>query len=299
MQIFYIDQFVLPLPAGHRFPMEKYAMLRQAVAGFAEELLCVPDAASVTELALAHDPDYISRVFSGNLSVKAQREIGFPWSPDLVERSRRSVGATIAACRSALWSGCGVNLAGGTHHAGHACGSGFCVFNDIVVAVRAMQREGRIRRALVIDLDVHQGNGTAALCEGDTSIYTFSMHGAGNFPFHKHPGDRDIELPDGTEDTIYLSALDAALPGLFACARPDLLMYLAGADTLRSDRLGKLNLSLAGLAARDRMVLDACDAHGMPVVLCMGGGYAQPISDTVAAQTETVRETVRRYGQVR
>ena len=299
MQIFHIDQFVLPLPAGHRFPMEKYAMLRHAVAAFAGELLCVPDAAHADELVLAHDPDYITQVFSGKLPAAAQREIGFPWSPGLVERSRRSVGATIAACRSALWSGCGVNLAGGTHHAAYARGSGFCVFNDIVTAVRVMQREGRIRRALVVDLDVHQGNGTAALCEGDASMYTFSMHGAGNFPFRKHPGDWDIEFPDGTGDEPYLAALASALPALFTRARPDLLVYLAGADPLASDRLGKLNLSQAGLAARDAMVLDACDAQGMPVALCMGGGYAQPISDTVAVPTETVRETVRRYAGAR
>ena len=295
MQIFYIDHFILPLPAGHRFPMEKYAMLRQAVSQFAPTLLQEPEAASAEELALAHDPDYITQVFSGTLPAAAQREIGFPWSPELVERSRRSVGATLAACRSALWSGCGVNLAGGTHHASYARGSGFCVFNDIVTAARVMQREGRIRRALVIDLDVHQGNGTAALCQDDPNIYTFSMHGAGNFPFRKHPGDWDIEFPDGCQDEIYLHSLSAALPILFQRARPDLVLYLAGADPLASDRLGKLNLSLAGLARRDRLVLDACDAHGMPVALCMAGGYAQPISDTVMAQTETVRETVRRY----
>lgn len=299
MQIFYIDHFPLPLPPGHRFPMEKYALLRQAVAEFAQPLLAEPEAASAIELALAHDPDYISQVFSGTLSATAQREIGFPWSAALLERSRRSVGATIAACRSALWSGCGVNLAGGTHHASWQAGSGFCVFNDLVVALRLMQQEGRIRRGLVIDLDVHQGNGTAALCQNDPSIYTFSMHGAGNFPFRKIASDWDIEFPDHTGDGPYLAALSAALPALFAQARPDLVLYLAGADPLAADRLGKLSLSAAGLAQRDRLVLDACAQHAMPVALCMGGGYAQPISASVAVQAETVRETCRRYAHSR
>ena len=214
-----------------------------------------------------------------------------------MERSRRSVGATIAACRSALWSGCGVNLAGGTHHAAYARGSGFCVFNDIVTAVRVMQREGRIRRALVVDLDVHQGNGTAALCEG-MPVFTFSMHGAGNFPFRKHPGDWDIEFPDGTGDEPYLAALACALPALFTRARPDLLVYLAGADPLASDRLGKLNLSQAGLAARDAMVLDACDAQGMPVALCMGAVCPANFRHGGCTNRNSA-ETVRRYAGAR
>lgn len=295
MRIFRTDQFPLPLPPGHRFPAQKYALLAQAVAGFAAEAMDAAPAASRYELALAHDDAYQDKVFNGALSAAEQREIGLPWSPQLLERSRRSVGATIAAARWALARGCGVNLAGGTHHAGRAMGSGFCVFNDIAVAARLMLDEGLARRALVLDLDVHQGDGTAAITRGDARIFTFSMHGAGNFPFRREAGDLDIELPDGTGDQTYLAALAEHLPRLFA-ADPDLVFYLAGADPYAGDRLGKLALSRDGLAARDRMVLEACRQSKAAVAVVMGGGYAVPIEDTVAIQTETVRLAWQIFG---
>ncbi|MBK0413269.1 histone deacetylase [Chromobacterium haemolyticum] len=288
MRIFRTDQFPLPLPPGHRFPAQKYALLAQAVARFAAEAMDAAPAASRYELAQAHDDAYLDKVFNGALSAAEQREIGLPWSPQLLERSRRSVGATIAAARWALARGCGVNLAGGTHHAGRAMGSGFCVFNDIAVAARLMLDEGLARRALVIDLDVHQGDGTAAITRGDDRIFTFSMHGAGNFPFRREASNLDIELPDGASDEAYLAILAEQLPRLFA-ADPDLVFYLAGADPYAGDRLGKLALSFDGLAARDRMVLEACRQAKAAVAVVMGGGYAVPIEDTVAIQTETVR----------
>ena len=230
MLIYYTDHFVLPLPPGHRFPMRKYADLRARVAAVAPDLLRVPPAATDEELARAHDAAYVAAVGRGALDERAQKRIGFPWSPAMVERSRRSAGATLAACRSALASGCGINLAGGTHHAHRAHGEGFCVFNDAAVAARAMQAEGRAGRVLVVDLDVHQGDGTAAIFAGDASVFTLSLHGRHNFPFRKHDSDLDVELDDGTGDAGYLAALDAALPRALARARPDLAIYLAGAD---------------------------------------------------------------------
>ncbi|WP_137937197.1 histone deacetylase [Chitinivorax sp. B] len=295
MELYYTDHFVLPLPTGHRFPMSKYVLLRDQISTFASTRLHEAPAASDNELTLAHSSDYVRRVVDGALTAKEQREIGFPWSPEMVERSRRSAGATIAACRSALSHGCGANLAGGTHHAHVDKGSGFCVFNDSVIAPRVLQREGLIRRALVVDLDVHQGNGTAAILRHDPSIYTFSVHGKKNFPFRKEPSDRDIELDDDTGDEFYLSVLATALPQVMAAARPDLVIYLAGADPLAADRLGRLSLSLAGLRARDELVFQQCDAAGVPIAISMGGGYAEPIELTVAAHTQTLRHAVQRY----
>ena len=295
MRIYYTDHFVLPLPAGHRFPMRKYALLRERVAELAGDLMHEPTAATDAQLALAHSPDYIYRVSTGQLSDKEIREIGFPWSPQMVERSRRSAGATIAACRSALEQDCGVNLAGGTHHAYRDKGSGFCVFNDSAVAARTMQFEGLVQRVLIVDLDVHQGNGTAAILRDDPSIYTFSMHGAKNFPFRKEDSDLDVELLDDCDDEAYLTALDMALPRAFETARPELVIYLAGADPLAADRLGRLSLSPAGLAARDARVFDACLDADVPVAISMAGGYAEPIEQTVDVHYATVRQAVERF----
>ncbi len=288
MLIYSTDHFVLPLPPGHRFPMRKYAALRERVATFAGDLLRVPPAATDAELARAHDPAYVAAVAAGTLGVDALRRIGFPWSPGMVERSRRSAGATLAACRSALASGCGVNLAGGTHHAhaGHA--EGFCVFNDAAVAARAMQAEGLARRVLVVDLDVHQGDGTAAIFADDPTVFTFSLHGRNNFPFRKRASDLDVELDDGTGDAGYLAALDAALPRALARSVPDLAIYLAGADPFRGDRLGKLALSKAGLAERDRRVLAALHDAGIPAAIAMAGGYADDVDDIVDIHCATV-----------
>ncbi len=297
MRLYYTDVFVLPLPAGHRFPMEKYGRLRQRLlAGgeFAASDFHLPPPASDAELARAHDVQYIRQVADGSLSAPMQKAIGFPWSPGMVERSRRSAGATIAACRAALADGVAANLAGGTHHAFHDRGEGFCVFNDAAVAARAMQAEGRAGRILVVDCDVHQGNGTARIAAGDDSLFTFSIHGARNFPFTKERSDLDIELPDGCDDTTYLRQLDDGLDSAFARARPDLVIYLAGADPYRDDRLGRLALSMDGLAERDRRVYSRCRAIGIPLALAMAGGYARNIDDTVAIHAASVT-LARRY----
>lgn len=296
MRLYRTDQFPLPLPAGHRFPAEKYRLLADKVAAFAAPWMEPAPAATRQELTTAHDPHYIEAVLSGTLDPRLQREIGLPWSLELVERSLRSVGATIAASRCALLEGCGVNLAGGTHHASRAKGSGFCVFNDVAVAAILMLNEARARRVLVVDLDVHQGNGTASMTADEPRIYTFSMHGARNFPFRREASTLDIDLPDNTDDDAYLAALAQALPQVFEASRPDLVFYLAGADPYHGDRLGRLGLSKQGLAERDRMVLDACRRHDAALALTMAGGYAVPIEDTVTIQAETVRLACAAFG---
>jgi len=291
VRLFYTDVFVLPLPAGHRFPMEKYSRLRERLLNsgdFTAADFHLPHAASDEELVRAHDLDYIQQVSNGTLSEKAQKAIGFPWSPGMVERSRRSAGATICACRAALEDGVSANLAGGTHHAFRDRGEGFCVFNDAAVAARAMQAEGRVRRVLIVDCDVHQGNGTAAILRGDDSIFTFSIHGARNFPFEKEESDLDIELPDGCTDNAYLLRLEEGLSTAFDLARPDLVIYLAGADPYRDDRLGRLGLSIEGLLERDCRVFAHAKSLGVPVAMAMAGGYARQIDDTVTIHANTI-----------
>ena len=292
MKIFYSDTFVLPLPPGHRFPMQKYALLRERVlsSGIVSPAdLAIPEPASDAELGRAHNADYIARVQGGALTAQEVRRIGFPWSLEMVERSRRSSGATMAACRDALRDGFAVNLAGGTHHAYAGHGEGYCVFNDSAVAARAMQAEGRVHRVVIIDCDVHQGNGTAAILAGDPTCYTFSIHGAKNFPFHKETSDHDIALEDGAGDAEYLAALDAGLCQALEESHADLAIYLAGSDPFEDDKLGRLKLSKAGLAARDRMVLEYCRGAGLPVAITMAGGYARNVADTVDIHFETVR----------
>lgn len=269
--------------------MIKYRLLRERIAAaFPDLRLEEPAPASDAELLMAHDPDYVDRLVRGDLSRDEIRQIGFPWTPEMVERSRRSTGATIAASRAALTDGFGVNLAGGTHHAHADHGEGFCCFNDAVVACRVLQHEGLVDRVLVIDLDVHQGNGTAEMTQGDARIFTFSMHGATNFPFRKAQSDLDIELPDRSTDQDYLAALDQ---GLEVCARaivPDLIIYLAGADPFEDDRLGRLSLTKAGLAQRDERVFAFAKHRGIPVSVAMAGGYARVIEDTVDIHFQTV-----------
>lgn len=299
MKIFYHDQFVLPLPDNHRFPMAKYALLRQRVV--AARLvppggLAIAPLASDADLLRAHTAAYVEKVKTGSLNPQEIRRMGFPWSPGLVERSRRSVGGTIAAGRAAVQGGVGVNLAGGTHHAGPDWGQGFCVFNDAAVAARAWQAAGLVRRVVILDCDVHQGNGTAAICRGDETIFTFSIHGARNFPFHKEPGDLDIGLEDGAGDEEYLQALERGLAQALALARADIAIYLAGADPHEGDRLGRLALSKAGLAARDRLVFDACRRAGLPIVVTMAGGYGRNVDDTVDIHFATVQMAAR-YAQ--
>jgi acetoin utilization deacetylase AcuC-like enzyme len=286
----YSDRFVLPLPEGHRFPMQKYRLLRESVQAQIEELrLKEPEAASEAQLRLAHDAEYVARVLRGELSAAELRAIGFPWSPLMVERSRRSVGATLEACRIALDEGVACNLAGGTHHAHADRGSGYCVFNDAAVAVRVLQNERPGLRVAVVDLDVHQGDGTASILGGAGDAYTLSLHGAANFPARKTVSHDDVALPDGTGDEQYLSALDAALDRLFFRFVPDLILYLAGADPHEGDRLGRLCLSFDGLAERDRHVFDAAWARRIPVALTMAGGYGHTIENTVVIHTQTVK----------
>lgn len=290
LKAFYSDRFVLPLPPGHRFPMQKYRMLREAVAADLPEVVFEEaPRASDGVLALAHHPDYIQRVSGGMLSQSQQKAIGFPWSPEMVERSRRSAGATIAACRAALAEGVSINLAGGTHHAHADRGQGFCVFNDAAIAARLMQAERRVSRVAVVDLDVHQGDGTAAILENDDSVFTLSLHGERNYPFDKARSDLDVALPDGTGDTEYLAQLELALSQMFARFDPQLLIFLAGADPFEGDRLGRLHLTMAGMAARDRMVMEAARARSLPVAIAMAGGYGRVIEDTVAVHLQTIR----------
>jgi len=291
VKVFHCDQFVYPLPPGHRFPARKYALLRaQVVESLTPPVvLRVPDAASDEQLLRAHDAEYLAKVADGTLSEREVRRIGLPWSPELVERSRRSVGGTVEACRAALTDGIAVSLSGGTHHAFADHGEGFCIFNDCAVAARTMQAEERVRRVVIIDCDVHQGNGTAAILADDPTIFTFSIHGAKNFPFHKERSDLDVELADGADDATYLAALTAGMDAALAGARADLAIYLAGADPFVGDALGRLALSKAGLADRDRLVLDRCHRAGLPVAVVMAGGYARQIQDTVDIHLETVR----------
>jgi acetoin utilization deacetylase AcuC-like enzyme len=289
VRIFYSDHFVLPLPPGHRFPMSKYALLRERVLASEYGAGClVPEAARDEEIVRAHCPAYLERVVQGMLSAAEQRAIGFPWTPRMVERSRRTSGATVAAARAALEDGTAANLAGGTHHAFRDRGEGFCVFNDSAIAVRALQAEGLVGRVLIIDCDVHQGNGTAAIFRDDPSVFTFSIHGANNFPFAKVAGDLDVELADGTGDREYLEALERGLGEALARAEADLAIYLAGADPYFDDRLGRLALTKQGLLNRDRRVFEACARAGLPVAVTMAGGYARDIADTVAIQFATV-----------
>ena len=284
--------------------MEKYARLRErcvAEGVLSPGELAEPPAAAWDELALAHDDAYLAAVRAGTLAPLAQRRIGFPWSPEMVERSRRSAGATVAAARVAAdeaarggW-GIAVNLAGGTHHAGPAHGEGFCVFNDAAVAIRVLQREGRVGRAVVLDCDVHQGNGTAEVFRADPSVFTFSIHGARNFPFRKERSSLDVELPDGAGDDAFLAALELHVPHLLSDFRPALAVYLAGADPWRDDRFGRLGMTKEGLLARDRLVLDACRAAGVPVAVAMAGGYGRDTEDTVDIHVRTVALCARMW----
>ncbi|MDH3637425.1 MAG: histone deacetylase [Gammaproteobacteria bacterium] len=287
---------MLPLPPEHRFPMDKYRRLRDRVqcSNDVQYELCVPEAASADQLALAHCERYIGDVFVGELGRRQLRALGFPWSGQLVERARRSVGATIEACRAALLDGAAASLAGGTHHAFRDRPQGFCVFNDVAVALRSMQRESRLERAMVIDCDVHQGNGTAAIFQDDPSVYTFSIHGEHNFPYRKERSDLDVALPDGVEDAVYLRSLDGGLSRAFSEAQAELVIYIAGADPYVGDRWGRMSVTKAGLAERDRIVYRYCRKQLLPVVVVMAGGYANDIDDIVDIHFTSVR-LVREY----
>ena len=298
MKLFYAATSLQTLPAGHRFPMGKYEILRQRLAAELPQLqLQLADPASDGELALVHTPAYVQAVVKGELSASAQREIGFPWSEGMVERARRSVGATVSAARLAMQQGIAANLAGGTHHAYADKGSGFCVFNDVAVAARLLQTEAarsgkQALQVAVIDLDVHQGNGTARIFRQDPSVFTLSMHGAKNFPFRKEESDLDIDLPDGCTDGLYLSQLQDALAQLEARCSPDVVFYLAGADPHEGDRLGRLKLSFEGLMERDRMVFEWAWRKRVPLAMAMAGGYGREIADTVQVQINTFSQAL-------
>jgi acetoin utilization deacetylase AcuC-like enzyme len=300
MKIFYSDHVTIPLPEGHRFPMPKYQLLHQRVRSLN---LVAPDSLLEAPLAMDEDilrvhlPEYWDKVVNGTLSEKEIRRMGFPWSPGLVERTRRSVGGTLAACRAALEEGFAANLAGGTHHAYPDHGEGFCVLNDVAIATRAMQAEGRVKQVVIIDCDVHQGNGTAAIFAGNATVYTFSIHGARNFPFHKEASSLDIALPDGCDDACFLEALQHGLDVVMSGFRADLGIYIAGADPFHDDRLGKLALTKSGLLERDRLVFERCLDEGLPLSIVMGGGYARQIEDTVDIQAQTIRLAVEMAGK--
>lgn len=310
MLAFHYDHLTLALPPGHRFPQSKYQMLRERVEREPGVMRPrVAEAAGIDALALVHTPDYIDAVMHGTLSAAAQREIGFPWGPSLPRRSLCSVGATIAAARAALEEGVAASLAGGTHHAYADKGSGFCVFNDVAVAARLMQAEWHRRhperpglRVLVVDLDVHQGNGTASIFQGDDSVFTFSVHGEKNFPFRKEASDLDVGLPDACGDAVYLDELETALAEVWrrlADRPPGLAFYLAGADPHEGDRLGRLKLSADGLLRRDRMVLDALVERRIPVALSMAGGYGEDLAVTVEVQMRTLGAAAQAWARWR
>ncbi len=286
MTLYYCDHHEIPLPAGHKFPIEKYRLVRErlAVGGmFRFEQASMADPAVIE---LAHDPAYVRSFLNGTLPAAVMRRIGFPWSEGLVRRTLASVGGTLAASVIALANGWGGNLAGGTHHAFRFEGSGFCVFNDIAVAILWLRAVHGLRRAAVIDLDVHQGDGTALIFEADDAVLTLSMHGRNNFPFRKQRSRIDLELDDGTGDDEYLRQLELVLPRVFEF-RPDVIFYQSGVDALASDTLGRLSLTHDGLRRRDRMVMEAAQPYGAPFVITLGGGYSSPIELTAAAHANT------------
>jgi acetoin utilization deacetylase AcuC-like enzyme len=292
MRLYYCDHYEFPLPPGHKFPVSKYALLRSLLeADRAFDLQPAPFAA-LEAIEQAHDPDYVHAILDGSVDPRIMRRIGFPWSEPLVRRTLASVGGTLAAAADALAGGFGGNLAGGTHHAFRSEGSGFCVFNDLAVAIRVCAR-----RAAVIDLDVHQGDGTAAIFESDPGVLTVSIHGENNFPFHKRSSKIDVGLPDGTGDDEYLAHLGAVLPAVREFG-PRILFYQAGVDGLEEDRLGRLRLSAAGLCERDRMVFDLSRVMGVPVVVTLGGGYAEPIRLTAQAHAGTFRTAAEVLGRL-
>jgi len=292
MKIYTCDPFSIALPPHHSFPMSKYRLLRERIAAAgisgAEDVV-VPQAATDAEILRVHTPAYLRRLEKGALSEAETRRIGLPWSPELMERARRSSGATIEACRSALDEGIAVNLGGGTHHAYPDHGQGYCLLNDAAIAARAMQFEGRVERVLIFDCDVHQGNGTAAIFRDDPRVFTFSIHGANNFPLKKETSDLDVALPDGTGDREYLEALRDGLVQAFSRARARLVIYLSGADAYEGDRFGRLKLSKQGLWKRDRLVFGFCLDYRLPVAVTLAGGYAFRIEDIVDIHFQTVK----------
>jgi acetoin utilization deacetylase AcuC-like enzyme len=293
--LFYCDNHEIPLPPGHKFPIRKYRILRQLLAHSQRFSFVPSEPAPIEAIEQVHNTDYVRGFVEGALSSAVMRRIGFPWSEGLVRRTLASVGGTLAAGGCALEKRWGGNLAGGTHHAFPAHGSGFCVFNDIAIGILSLRHEAGIQRAAVIDLDVHQGDGTALIFETDPNVMTVSVHGRNNFPFRKQRSRLDIELADGTTDGEYLDEVARILPRVFEF-EPGVIFYQSGVDALASDRLGRLSLTLDGLARRDRMVLSACADFGAPFVITLGGGYSEPIEATAEAHANTFRLAAEIFG---
>lgn len=299
LRTWYSDDYEVPLPDGHRFPMAKYRQVRLALL---QRGLVSPDSLERAQpieralLARVHDAGYLDACFEGTLDDAAQRRLGFPWSKELLLRSLASAGGTLAAARWALEHGAAHNLAGGTHHAHRDFGSGYCVFNDLAVAAATLLAERRVERVLVVDLDVHQGDGTAAIFHGEPRVFTFSMHGAKNFPFRKQVSTRDVELPDGCDDAHFLELLEQHLPEVFEASAPSLVLYQAGVDALKEDTLGRLALTHEGLRRRDALVFSLCWSRAVPIAVTLGGGYARPIDATIEACVGTALELRRRFG---
>jgi len=292
--LFYCDHHELPLPPGHRFPAEKYRLLRERLAADETFEFVPASPVAIALIELAHEPAYVRAVIDGTLDAATQRRIGFPWSPQLVQRTLCSVGGTLAAMDVALATGWGGNLAGGTHHACRDSGSGFCVFNDLAIAIHAGRNRGQFRRAAVLDLDVHQGDGTALLMAGDPDALTVSIHCAANFPFRKQQSSLDIELPAGTQDAEFLSALERALERVLEFG-PEILLYQSGVDGLAGDTFGKFALTTEGLRERDKLVFSTARKHAIPVVITLGGGYSKPIERTADAHAGTFRNAAAVY----
>ncbi len=295
MRVFYTPRYYADIGEGHIFPIRKFELVRDRLleeGTLLPEDLVEPEPASLDEISLVHTEDYVTRLCAGTLRSGELRRLGLPWSESLVRRSFYAVGGTIGAARLALKEGISSNLAGGTHHAFEDRGEGFCVLNDVAVGLRVLRRDGLIRSAAVIDCDVHQGNGTATIFTDEPEIFTFSMHGAKNYPLFKARSTLDIELPDGTSDQPYLEALEDSLPSVFQ-SEPEIVFFLSGADPYVGDKLGSLAVSIAGLRRRDELVLKECCEREIPVVTVMAGGYGENISDTVEIHCNTIRSARR------
>ena len=291
MQVFYTPRYYADIGQGHIFPIRKFELVRDkllAEGTLHPEEIVEPDPAPLEDVLLVHTEDYVSRLCSGDLTQKEVRRLGLPWSESLVRRSFYAVGGTLAAAAVSLTDGYSSNLAGGTHHSFSDRGEGFCVLNDVAVAIRTMCARQLIQRAAIVDCDVHQGNGTATIFAGDANTFTFSMHGANNYPLFKAHSTLDVELPDGTSDAAYMETLASHLPQVFQ-SEPDIVFYLAGADPYRGDKLGRLALSIDGLRERDALVLRECYEREIPTVTVMSGGYGKDINDTIEIHCNTIR----------
>jgi acetoin utilization deacetylase AcuC-like enzyme len=297
MRLWTHDRWRFPLPERHRFPIDKYALLRERVVAdgtVAAADVLEPPAVPWAWIEAVHDRALVARIRDGELTLRVSRGLGLPWSPELVERGRRAVAGSVEAARHAVEHGLGMNLGGGTHHAGRDFARGYCLFNDVGVALARLRADGLARRALVVDCDVHQGDGTAQLFADDAETFTLSLHGARNYPFQRIPSDLDVDLASGTGDAAYLAALDEALDVAIPGARPDLAFYLAGADPWEGDRLGRLALTKEGLRTRDELVLDRLRAAGAAVCVVLAGGYAEDVRDTVDINAATAAAVARR-----